>query len=237
MSISDNRTGLVIFRNNIFQVSNGADIVRSGQWNAGQLVHTNNIYKLSNNSILNFTPNQTEKMVTTAIWLDTSGIPIDWNYALANNSPAIESGIDVGLTRDFANNPIYQNPEIGIYEYYTIVTVPACSFSYGSWSICNNGYQTRTYKVNQIGCQGNPPQDSIRRACINPIVTSFYYNSNRKAIWISTTRSGVMTITNVVGGTTRNINYVAGGQWISLSRYAIGIYFASTYGRSITLLR
>ncbi|MFH1559360.1 MAG: right-handed parallel beta-helix repeat-containing protein, partial [Patescibacteria group bacterium] len=39
------------------------------------------------------------------------------NYTLAWNSPAIDAGTDLGLTTDYAGNPIYGTPDIGAYEY------------------------------------------------------------------------------------------------------------------------
>lgn len=47
------------------------------------------------------------------------------NFALQYTSPAIDTGVDVGLTTDYAGNPIYGTPDIGAYEYqppYTIGT-------------------------------------------------------------------------------------------------------------------
>jgi hypothetical protein len=79
--------------------------------------------------------------------------------------------------------------------------------------------------------------DSIRRTCTNSVVVSFYYNSSRKAIWINTTVPGTMRITNTLGNVVRNVNYIAGGQWISMNRYPSGVYFASTFGQNITFIR
>jgi hypothetical protein len=80
--------------------------------------------------------------------------------------------------------------------------------------------------------------DSIQRDCTNEIVIkSFYYNNVRKAIWIDCNKSGRMLVTNSFGNVVRTTNYVAGGQWISMNRFPTGMYFASTYGRSITFLR
>jgi hypothetical protein len=39
------------------------------------------------------------------------------NYALQSASPCINAGTDVGLTTDYAGNPIVGNPDIGAYEY------------------------------------------------------------------------------------------------------------------------
>ena len=79
--------------------------------------------------------------------------------------------------------------------------------------------------------------DSIRRFCTSSPIISFYYNTSRKAIWINSTLPGTMIITNTLGTIVRNVNYTTGGQWISMNRYPSGMYFASTYGQSITFLR
>jgi hypothetical protein len=47
------------------------------------------------------------------------------DYHLLSTSPAIDAGTDVGLTTDYAGNPIYGAPDIGGYEYqppYTMGT-------------------------------------------------------------------------------------------------------------------
>ena len=43
--------------------------------------------------------------------------PGTFNFALTSNSPAINAGVDVGLTVDYLGNPIIGNPDIGAYEY------------------------------------------------------------------------------------------------------------------------
>ena len=42
---------------------------------------------------------------------------------------------------------------------------PACVFTYGTWSTCSNGIQTRAYSTSPSGCTGTPPTDSIQRTC------------------------------------------------------------------------
>ena len=44
--------------------------------------------------------------------------PID--FSLSTGSPAINAGVDVGLTEDFIGNPVTGNPDIGAYEYQGI---------------------------------------------------------------------------------------------------------------------
>jgi hypothetical protein len=173
MAISETNLGIVVFKNNIFQVSNGASVVRSGQWTTGQLIHTNNIYKLSNGSVLNFTQDTSEILTQNVIWDNTtSNNPLDWNYNLTQNSQAINLGVDVGLVRDFIGTRITQRPDAGILERNIVVPTP-CNFTYGPWTTCVNGSQTRTYTSSPAGCVGVPPQDSILRNCVSPC--SFQY--------------------------------------------------------------
>ena len=45
-------------------------------------------------------------------------------YNLQVNSPAINAGADVGLSKDYLENPIAGTPDIGAYEYQTAVSTP-----------------------------------------------------------------------------------------------------------------
>ena len=45
------------------------------------------------------------------------------------------------------------------------VASPACVFTYGQWTTCSNGTQTRTYTSSPSGCTGTPPIDSTQRTC------------------------------------------------------------------------
>jgi hypothetical protein len=237
-------------RNNVFWINNGF-YAKYSQAERPKTFYSNNIYHLVDGyqgTVGPYTPTSLgpntslatgERIINSKFITDSTSIyPQDWDMRIISDTCyAVNNGSNVGLTRDFAGNPIYQTPDIGIYEKYGTVSISPCLFTYGPWSVCNNGYQTRSYSINQSGCQGVPSRDSIRRSCINPTVISFYYNSNRKAIWINTTRPGSMIITNTLGSITANINYSAGGQWININRYAAGVYFASTFGQGITFMR
>ncbi len=167
-ALTDTATGIIVMKNNIFQISNGQSVARSSQWTGVELVHTNNIYKLSNGSVLNFSLNPTEISTQNVIWDNTtSNNPIEWNYNLTQNSQAINLGVDVGLVRDFIGTRISQRPDAGILERNVITPTP-CNFTYGSWTTCTNGSQTRTYTSSPAGCVGTPPQDSIGRPCTIP---------------------------------------------------------------------
>ena len=238
MATTDTSTGIVVLKNNIFQISNGASVARSGQWTGSNLTHTNNIYKLSNGSVTNFTLDPTEISTSGIIWSNTTNTnPLNWDYTLTSTSPAINSGVNVGLTRDFIGNPIYQTPDIGIYEKYSTVSITPCTFTYEPWSSCNGSYQTRRYVLSPRGCVGVPPIDSIQRTCTNSIISSFYYNSNKNQIYIKSTIPGNMVITNILGSVVRNISYISNGTSINVNSLPRGVYYASTYGKSITFYK
>ena len=237
MAINDTTSGIVVLRNNIFQVSNGAAVMRSGQWTGSNLTHTNNIYKLSGGSVLNFTLDPTEISSQNTIWVNTSPInPLEWDYNLIDGSQAINTGVDVGLDRDINSNPIYLNPDMGVYEKYSVASIP-CSFIYGSWSSCVNGSQTRSYAFNPSGCVGVPNPDSLFRACSVKTIRRFYYNPARIAIYIESSIPGQLVVTDVLGSFVRSYTYRANGQWIGVRNFPRGTCFAATQEQSITFIR
>jgi hypothetical protein len=115
MAATDPTIGIIDMKNCIFQISNGADVARTNRFNDGQLIHTNNIYKLSNGSVTNFTLDATELSTSGIIWKNTTNAdPLYWNYSLTSTSPAINKGVDVSLTRDFNNQTVSNPPDAGI---------------------------------------------------------------------------------------------------------------------------
>jgi hypothetical protein len=190
LATSDATAGIIVLKNNIIQVSNGLSLTRSGQLNGTNLTHTNNIYKLSNGSVTNFTLGGTEISTSGTIWVNTSDAnPINWDYRLTSTSPAINSGVNVGLTRDFGSNTVGTTPSIGIYQYNGVAPTP-CTFTYGSWTTCINGTQTRPYTSSPTNCTGVPPADSLTRTCTTPIVPcTFTYGT-----W-TTCSNGIQTRT------------------------------------------
>jgi hypothetical protein len=174
MAVNDTTSGIIVLKNNIFQVSNGAAVMRSGQFTGTNLTHTNNIYKLSGGSVLNFTLSGTEISTSAAIWIDAANVnPISWNFNLINTSPAINAGVAIsGLTRDFNNQVVSNPPDIGILE-YAVVTPTACTFVYTDWTTCLNGVQSRTYTASPNGCSGTPIADSLFRSCSLPCTFTY----------------------------------------------------------------
>jgi len=167
MATADATAGIVVLKNNIFQISNGASVTRSGQWTGSNLTHTNNIYKLSNGSVLNFTLGGTEFSTSAAIWVSTTDAnPINWNYNLINTSQGINTGVAIsGLTRDFNNQVVSNPPDMGVLEYSSGNTPVACtSWVYSPWTACVNNFQTRTATGSPAGCIGTP-DSALSRSC------------------------------------------------------------------------
>ncbi len=139
MSTSVATLGIAVFKNNIFYLNSGIDIMRSGQWTAGQLVHENNIYQLSNNSITNFTLTTSELSTSQNIWTNTTSVnPTNWDLTPISNSAAINFGQAVGLSSDFLGNSIVANPDAGIIERTSSISPLIINVNAGTIS-CNGG--------------------------------------------------------------------------------------------------
>lgn len=156
MATSESTQGIAVFKNNIFQVSNGASMMRSGQWTGGQLIHENNIYKISGGGTLNFTLSTSELNSTQNFWQNTtSSNPIDWDFHLGATTQPINFGQSVGLTRDFAGSVLNGLPDLGIYEYATtqITTNPLVASISVLPMLCYGG--TTNVAISATG--GTPP--------------------------------------------------------------------------------
>lgn len=230
-------------KNNIFWVTAGVQVLPPSTY-----VNTkrrNNIYhilgtdfyptKLGPNGV---TLGVGERIINTAIFKDTiNNNPENWDMRLLDTSYAVVNGVSTGLLKDLAGNIITGNVSIGLYQ-QTPTTIP-CTFTYGSWSVCNtSGQQTRSYTSSPSGCLGSPPTDSIRRTCTNPVViSSFYYSTTNRRIYIKCNVAGTMIITNILGSVVQTTPYIANGFFINVDSLQPGTYFATTYGRSITFRR
>lgn len=221
-------------------------------WTTGiQALYDRNRYKRGNNiycglggarfnTTLGSPLRSTERLITTKIFRDTSAIfPEDWDLHPVDTSYAFTGASPIqGFDKDFEGKPIL-NSFIGLYSKIGVVTIDSCRFTYGQWSACNGSYQTRPYTSSPSGCTGVPPLDSIQRACVNPVViSSFYYNSSRRAIYIKANAAGTVTVTTLLGQVMLTSSYSANtGKWISVSSLPQGTYLAATYGRSITFVK
>lgn len=241
-NIRGNADTLVDSRNNIFYSTVGDQMIYGHS--RIKYKHSNNIYYINggliNPTSLGGTLESGERIISTKLFSDTTAaFPEDWDLHLVDTSYGVSHGLIIpGLTKDFGGMPISSTPSIGLYEKYNIVSTPNCTFTYGQWSTCNGSFQSRSYTSSPSGCNGTPPLDSIQRTCNNNVViSSFYYSSTNKRIYIKCNVPGVMVITNVSGNITRTVSYNANGYFINVSTLPSGTYFASTYGRSITFIK
>jgi hypothetical protein len=107
--------GMVTVKNNIFWLSSGVNVA-SSKFNTGQMIHTNNIYRMSS-GLLGMTLNSSEILSNNAsIFTNTTGDVANWNLQLPTGSLAINFGTTIGINKDFAGNPITDAPDAGIYE-------------------------------------------------------------------------------------------------------------------------
>ena len=101
-------------RNNIFWNSTGQIMNYSGRT---KVKYNNNLYRLSGGSSIGY-QSPTDVLTTNKIFLDTSSInPVNWDVHLANGSPAINAGVQVGgVSKDWDRNTLTNPPSIGIYN-------------------------------------------------------------------------------------------------------------------------
>ena len=110
----------ITIRNNIIQNFSYAAIEGSSSaYSADGVSIENNIFYNNgyNNAVrsnttgwLHYT-NQNNKPGVVSLFVSTT------NFNIQSNSPAINAGLDVGLTTDYAGNAVQNPPEIGAYEY------------------------------------------------------------------------------------------------------------------------
>lgn len=107
--------GMITVKNNIFWLSSGVNVA-SSKFNTGQMIHTNNIYRMSSGT-LGMTLNSSEILSNNAsIFSNTTGDAANWDLQLPTGSIAINFGTNIGIDKDFYGNPITDNPDAGIFE-------------------------------------------------------------------------------------------------------------------------
>jgi len=102
--------------NNCLFYSVGA-VARFGGTATGGVVYINNSIRYSTNAIYKGSTADnavTESNVSTD---DPLCVNAETDFRLTASSPAINAGVDVDLTTDYAGNAISGNPDIGLYEY------------------------------------------------------------------------------------------------------------------------
>ena len=112
----------VTLKNNIFS-SNAAPDLDFTDATTG-LTHSNNLLYRSSGNVLSY--NGSTYTTATIATFEATAVSSDplltSNYRINGNSPAINAGVDVGITTDFAGNPIVGLPDIGAFEaQYSVV--------------------------------------------------------------------------------------------------------------------
>ena len=98
--------------NNIVYANIGTAI---GGYFIGALIDIDN--NLIYNSDTSISPTLNNLIELDPLFTMTSGLLEEYDFTLKANSPAIDTGIDRGQTRDFFGNPISGSPDIGAIEY------------------------------------------------------------------------------------------------------------------------
>jgi hypothetical protein len=109
-----------------------------------------------------------------------------------------------------------------------------CSFKYGAWSTCADGYQVRSWSSRSTLCI--PPLDSIQRTCASAIVYYLYYNAQYLSLRVVCNWPGLIHIYNVQGQLVSILNYgnAMTGIWVRVGFLPPGVYRAFTYNRGTT---
>jgi len=104
----DQQLGANTFRNNIFYKSGTSNVIYYGHSATNTYPHTATTFNSENGNGGDVISGniQVNPLFTTSP-----------NYNLQSSSPAINSGVNVGLTTDYDGNPIVGLPDIGAYEY------------------------------------------------------------------------------------------------------------------------
>jgi len=121
-TVWDIRNNIIICTNSS-SAPNGSPPYATRDWTytilgSSKTIHTNNIYKLSSGAVIGLTAGSGEVTSSAQILQDESNAdPILWNFSPLLTGPAINAGTYVGLTVDFAGNPVSNPPDAGILEY------------------------------------------------------------------------------------------------------------------------
>jgi hypothetical protein len=115
-----------------------------------------------------------------------------------------------------------------------------CSFKYGQWGSCAQGYQVRSWTSRSKTCI--PPIDSIQRTCQGAIVQYFYYNPAYNSFRVVCNISGPIHIYNSTGQLTAIVQYETPnctncGRWVAVDFLPLGTYQATFYTRTIRFTR
>lgn len=149
-------TGMLTLTNNVFWLSSGVNVA-SAKFNSGQMLHSNNVFRMSA-GVPGITLNNTELLSSSAsIFQSVEGNPITWNSSPAAGSPTIDFGINLGYTVDYNGQPIIGKPDAGALESTgiesKIVQSPLIASGKADSILCFDGIS----QVAIAGTGGTPP--------------------------------------------------------------------------------
>jgi hypothetical protein len=190
-------------RNNIIWNNNGLVMKYSTRT---KIKYSNNIYRLSGGSSLGATLGPGEILTTNQLFQDTtSSNPMDWDFNLLPNSPAINAGMDLGLDYDYNGVAISGVPEAGIMEYAqsTPPNPPPVNILIGSATqgsiACNGG--TTTITVSATG--GTAPYTGTGTFTVSAGTYNYSITDaagNRDTVSVVVNQPSIITV-NVASGT------------------------------------
>ena len=211
-------SNIVVFKNNIFWLTTGVDVCRSGQLAAYQFTHENNIYRLGGTSYLNFTANPSELSTSTAAIFSNSAPsdPIGWNYRLTTGSPAINFGQNVGINRDFEGVTVPATPHAGLLQSLTNTASPLTVSASSTTAIACNGGSTSVTVSATGGVSPYTGTGTFTVSAGTHTYTVTDANGTSASTSISISQPSALTVTvsagtiSVSGGTT-SVTVTAGG--------------------------
>jgi len=152
-------------RNNIIWNTNGLQLKssfarRPRDFYRNNIYHIKGSYQLATNLGEDAVLDIGEKIINTKLFVDTSNaFPQNWDFhIISDTSSAVLGGTNVGLTKDFAGNPVSGIPTIGIYQYSKAPKLAASSTNV-TCKTSNNGTITASanggtspyiYKINNL---------------------------------------------------------------------------------------
>jgi len=242
--------GMVVVKNNIFWLSSGVN-VSSSKFNSGQMIHTNNIYRMTSGS-LGMTIHASEILSSSLnLFTSTAGDVSTWDLALPSGSTAINFGTPVGLDKDFAGNAIFEAPDAGILESNSqivkITTTPLVAEASAAKIPCFGGSSLVT--VSATG--GSSPYTGVGSFSVKAGTHQFIITDNTgtkdtvsisigepTAIASSITSGtigstgGTTSLSVNASGGTQTYNYSINGSSYQTSNFFSGLY-AGTYPVSV----
>lgn len=177
--------GTIDMKNNIWNLTNGVNLAS----NTTGLSHAKNIYKMSGGSAVGFSLDGSELNTSAAVWVSTSGDPINWNYHLTSGSPAIDFGAVIpGAVTDYAGILISGTPEAGIYEFVTLVFLGTDPSDHSPIRLPFYRYDAASKTIH---LKANQADDFFLLNTLGQLVAKGYYRAGRSEIPIGMYAAGI----------------------------------------------